>query len=53
MLNSPRKANIPVSEVSMDEAKNIQDAKNVAIVVKGVPSAQAGNFRSLVTEQLG
>ncbi len=53
LREAARKANIPVSEVSIDEAKSIQDAKNVAIVVKGVPSAQAGNFRSLVTEQLG
>jgi preprotein translocase subunit SecD len=53
LKEAARKANIPVNEVSVDEAKSIQDAKNVAIVVKGVPSAQAGNFRSLVTEQLG
>jgi preprotein translocase subunit SecD len=47
-----RKANIPLGEVSVDEAKSIEDAKSAAIVVKGVPSAMAGNFRSLVTEQL-
>lgn len=53
LKEAARKANIPVSEISIDEAKSIQDAKNVAIVAKGVPSAQAGNFRSLVNEQLG
>jgi preprotein translocase subunit SecD len=52
LRDAARKANIPVSEVSIDEAKSIQDAKSVAIVVKGVPSTQAGNFRSLVNEQL-
>jgi len=53
LKEATRKANIPVSEVSVEEAKSIQDAKQVAISVKGVPATQAGNFRSLVTEQLG
>jgi preprotein translocase subunit SecD len=52
LKEAARKANIPVGEVSVDEAKSIQDAKSAAIVVKGVPSTMAGTFRSLVTEQL-
>jgi preprotein translocase subunit SecD len=53
LKEAARKANIPVSEVSVDEAKSIQDAKNVAIVVKGVPSTLAGTFRTVVSEQMG
>ncbi len=47
-----RKANIPVSEVTVDEAKSIEDAKLVAIEVKGVPSTQAGNLRGVVNDQM-
>ena len=53
LKEAARKANIPVNEINVEAATSIQDAKNAAIVVKGVPSAQAGNFRSLVNEQLG
>jgi preprotein translocase subunit SecD len=53
LKDSATKANIPIGEVSVDDAKSLEDAKSVAIVVKGVPSAMAGNFRSLVTEKLG
>jgi preprotein translocase subunit SecD len=52
LKDAARKANVPLSDVSVDEAKTLQDAKSVAIVVKGVPSTMAGNFRSLVNEQL-
>lgn len=47
-----RKANIPVGEVSVGEAKDLQDAKSAAILVKGIPATSAGSFRSLVNEQL-
>jgi preprotein translocase subunit SecD len=46
-----RKANVPIGEVNVEEAKDLASAKNVAIDVKGVPSTMAGNFRSLVNEQ--
>jgi preprotein translocase subunit SecD len=46
-----RKAQIPDADVEVEEAKNIEGANNVAVVVKGVPAAQAGTFRSVVTEQ--
>jgi preprotein translocase subunit SecD len=52
LKEAARKANIPLGEVDVDPAKSIEDAKSAAIVVKGVPSAMAGNLRSLVTEQL-
>jgi preprotein translocase subunit SecD len=52
LKDAARKANVALGEVSVDEAKSIEDAKSVAIVVKGVPSTLAGNFRGLVNEQL-
>ncbi|HZS55097.1 MAG TPA: protein translocase subunit SecD [Bryobacteraceae bacterium] len=45
------KAGVTFSEVSVDEAKSLADATKAAIVVKGVPPTQAGNFRGLVNEQ--
>ena len=48
-----RKAAVQFSTVEVDEAKRFQDAKNVAILVKGVPATQAGTFRSVVNEQFG
>ena len=36
----------------MEEAKTLQDADQVAIVVKGVPATQAGTFRSVVSDNL-
>jgi preprotein translocase subunit SecD len=51
LKEAARKANVPVSEVSVEEAKDLASAKNVAILVKGVPSTMAGNFRSLVNDQ--
>jgi preprotein translocase subunit SecD len=52
LKDAARKANIPIGDIGIDEAKTLQDAKLAAIVVKGVPSTMAGNFRSLVNEQL-
>ncbi|HMJ61030.1 MAG TPA: protein translocase subunit SecD [Bryobacteraceae bacterium] len=51
LKDAVRKAQVPVSDVEVDDAKNLADAQNVAIVVKGVPAAQAGTFRSVVGEQ--
>jgi preprotein translocase subunit SecD len=51
LKDSARKANVPLGDVTVDEAKTLADAKTAAIVVKGVPSTMAGNFRSLVNEQ--
>ena len=52
LKDQARKANIPVGEVSIDEAKSLEDAKSVAIVVKGVPPNMAATFRTLVNDQL-
>ena len=46
-----RKANIQFSDIEAEDAKSLQDATKAAIVVKGVPATQAGNFRSVANEQ--
>jgi preprotein translocase subunit SecD len=51
LKEAARKANVPIGEVNVDEAKDLASARNVAVLVKGVPSTMAGNFRSLVSEQ--
>ncbi len=51
LKESLRKANVTLSDVTVDEAKSIQDATKAAIVVKGLPVTQAGTFRSIVNEQ--
>ncbi len=48
-----RKAGVQVSDIEVDEAKTLQDANKVAIVVKGVPATQAGTFRGIVNDQFG
>jgi preprotein translocase subunit SecD len=45
------KAGVTFSDVSVDEAKTLADATKAAIVVKGVPPVQAGNFRGVVNQQ--
>jgi protein-export membrane protein SecD len=45
------KAGVTFSDVTVEEAKTLRDATKVAIVFKGVPTTQAGNFRSIVNEQ--
>ena len=47
------KAGVQYSDIEVAEAKSLQDATKVAILVKGVPSTQAGTFRGLVSEQFG
>lgn len=51
LKEAARKAGIQFSDVTLDEAKSLQDAVKAAIVVKGVPSTQAGTFRSLIGDQ--
>ncbi len=46
-----RKAGIQFSDVEADDAKTLQDARNVAILVKGVAPTQAGTLRSILSEQ--
>lgn len=51
LKEAAKKAGIQYADIEVDDAKSLADAKNVAVVVKGVPSTQAGNLRSLVNEQ--
>ncbi len=53
LKDAMRKANVQFSDVSVDEAKTLQDATKVAIVIKGVPATQAGTLRGIVSEQFG
>lgn len=46
-----KKANVQYSDVEVDDAKTLDQATKVAIVVKGVPTTQAGTFRGIVSEQ--
>jgi preprotein translocase subunit SecD len=46
-----RKSGVQFSDIEVEEAKNLPDATNVAINVKGVPSTQAGTLRSLLGAQ--
>jgi preprotein translocase subunit SecD len=47
------KAGVQYSDIEVADAKSLQDATKVAILVKGVPSTQAGTFRGLVNDQFG
>jgi preprotein translocase subunit SecD len=51
LKEAAKKAGVPVNDIEVDEAKTLQDAMKVAITVKGVPSTQAGTFRTILTEQ--
>jgi len=51
LKDAARKANVPFSDIEVDDAKTLQDATKVAITVKGVPAPQAGTFRGVVSEQ--
>ncbi len=46
-----RKAGVQFSDVGLDEAKSLSDATKAAIVVKGIPPTQAGNFRTILNDQ--
>ncbi len=45
------KAGVQYSDIEVAEAKSLQDATKAAIVIKGVPSTQAGTLRGLVNDQ--
>ncbi len=50
LKDAARRANVTYSDIGVDEAKSLTDAVHAAVVVKGVPSAQAGTFRKLVND---
>lgn len=49
LKEAARKAGVQFSDVEVEEAKSLQDATNVAIAVKGVPSTQAGSLRTILS----
>src|SRR5436305_6312729 len=51
LKDEARKANIQFADIEVDDAKSLATAVKAAIVVKGVPSTQAGSFRSLVNDK--
>lgn len=51
LKEAARKAGIQFADIDADDAKTLQDAKNVSIQVKGVPATQAGTLRSILSEQ--
>lgn len=48
LKDAARKAGIQLGDVSVAEAKTLQDAGKVAILVKGVPPTDGGKFRALL-----
>jgi protein-export membrane protein SecD len=53
LKEAAKKAGVQFNDIEVEEAKTLQDAMKVAITIKGVPSAQAGTFRGILTEQFG
>jgi preprotein translocase subunit SecD len=51
LKDAAHKAQVQFTDVDVEDAKDLESAKNVAVVVKGVPAAQAGTFRGIVGEQ--
>jgi preprotein translocase subunit SecD len=51
LKDAMRKASVQFSDVSVDEAKTLQDATKAAIAVKGVPATQSGTLRGILSEQ--
>jgi preprotein translocase subunit SecD len=51
LKDAAHKAQVQFTDVDVEDAKDLASAKNVAVVVKGVPAAQAGTFRGIVGEQ--
>ena len=51
LKDAARKAQVQFADVDVEEAKTLESANNVAVVVKGVAAAQAGTFRGIVGEQ--
>ena len=51
LKEAARKAGIQYADIEVDEAKTLRDATKAAIVVRGVPTTQAGTLRGLVNDQ--
>ncbi len=51
LRQAAQKAGIGIGQVDVQEAKSLAEAGSVAVVAKGVPATQAGQFRRVLTEQ--
>ncbi len=51
LKDAVHKAQVQFADIEAEDAKTHVTAKNVAVVEKGVPPAQAGSFRGIVSEQ--
>jgi preprotein translocase subunit SecD len=47
-----RKGSVAYGDIEVAEAHNLQDATHVAILVKGIPPAQAGTARGIIANSL-
>jgi preprotein translocase subunit SecD len=52
LRNAFSKAGVPFSSIDVDDAHSLQTANQLAIEIKGVPATQAGNFRTVLNENL-
>ncbi len=48
-----RKASINYTEMSRNDPQSIKEADRIQIDIKGIPSTQAGNFRTIVNDNFG
>jgi len=53
LRNRLSEANIPHTSIERNDPDSIQSASTIQVDVKGIPAAQAGEFRRLVSERLG
>lgn len=51
LKDAMHKSNVQFADVSVDDAKSLDTATKVAIVIKGVPATQAGTLRGILSEQ--
>ncbi len=51
LKEAARKAGVQYADVAVDEAKTLRDATKAAILIRGVPSTQAGTLRGVVNDQ--
>ncbi len=51
LKDEARKAGVQFADISVAEAKTLQEAGKVAILTKGVPSTAAGKFRGVVSNE--
>lgn len=51
LRDAARKAGVQFTDIEVNEAKSLKDASKAAVVIKGVPTTQAGTLRGIAGEQ--